>query len=117
MSDEASVAIGIALFTGLCVTMWNTDGRLDWLAGVAALLLGAVLLTLFVYDYAITVAGYAAAKAVGDAGGNYIVQEAARGVIAKNQFSSKTEVIILVLQMILWPLPYLFVQIRMSRVR
>lgn len=31
MSVEVTVTIALALITGLCVLLWNTDGSLDWL--------------------------------------------------------------------------------------
>lgn len=31
MSVEVTVTITLALITGLCILLWNTDGSIDWL--------------------------------------------------------------------------------------
>lgn len=115
MADEAWVALGVAAMTGLCVTLWNTDGKLDWIAEYAGWLFMATFLAAIVYNFGCFVGARAAVDAVATI--TSAQSQAARRAVAAEQFGWPFVVTTFALGVGLVRFPELFAAMRASRSR
>ncbi|PCG08709.1 hypothetical protein COA17_11170 [Sphingomonas ginsenosidimutans] len=53
MIGEVLIGVGLTVLGGLCFLLWNTDGSLDFLAGVIAAIAFVVAIAIFAHDLAL----------------------------------------------------------------
>ncbi len=107
--------LALAAFGGLCFLMWNTDGRMDWVASVCGLLASVASFAVAMHNGAVNDAYGAALKAIPDAANP--IKQAVRDAITAQEFDPRVQTGLIATAGVLFLMPLFFKYARAAKVR
>jgi hypothetical protein len=115
MTPEAWLTLAVTAFSGLCFLMWNTDGRLDWVAQIAGMLASITFLGVSVHNTSLMQA--ATAVRISLLRAPSATRQAAVDAVLSNSVSGAAQLALAVAMTVLFCMPPFFVHVRAAKVR